>query len=110
MFDYDKLSALISKSGKSKAHLCRAMGKPEYYLRDVLKQKTIIPDDLQIILAAELGTSVEFLNGIEEKEKAPTGFIGRGEEAFLEYVDKIDDLDTLLSILDRVNRKIQEHK
>ena len=69
MFDYDKLSALISKSGKSKAHLCRAMGKPEYYLRDVLKQKTIIPDDLQIILAAELGTSVEFLNGIEEKEK-----------------------------------------
>ena len=48
------------------------MGKPEYQLRDVLKQKTIIPDDLQIILAKELGTTVEFLNGIEEKEKSPT--------------------------------------
>lgn len=72
MFDYDKLAELIDKSGKSKAHLCRKMGKPEYYLRDVLKQKTIIPDDLQIILAKELGTTVEFLNGIEEKEKSPT--------------------------------------
>ena len=72
MFDYDKLAELIDKSGKSKAHLCRKMGKPEYYLRDVLTQKTIIPDDLQIILAKELGTTVEFLNGIEEKEKSPT--------------------------------------
>ena len=79
MFDYDKLAELIDKSGKSKAHLCRKMGKPEYYLRDVLKQKTIIPDDLQIILAKELGTTVEFLNGIEEKEKPLTN--GEGLDA-----------------------------
>lgn len=73
MFDYDKLDELIKQSGKTKSHLCRTMGKPVYYLRDVINQKTLIPDDLQIILANELGTTVEYLNGIsDQKEKNPT--------------------------------------
>lgn len=71
MFDYDKLAVLIEQSGKTKTHLCKAMGKPGYYLRDVLKQKTAIPDELQTILAKELGTTVEYLNGKFEQKEMP---------------------------------------
>lgn len=62
MFNYDKLEQLIANSGKTKTYLCKKMGKPAYYLRDVLKQKTAIPNELQNILADELGTTVEYLN------------------------------------------------
>ena len=72
MFDYDKLERLIRESGKTKSHLCRAMGKPVYYLRDAIGQKTAIPDELQAILADELGVTVEYLNGLtDQKEKSP---------------------------------------
>lgn len=62
-------------------------------------------------ISAKYNVSVEWLKGeTDKKEKTPAVVIGRGEKAFLEYVDGIEDLDTLLSILDHVNRKIQEHK
>lgn len=72
MFNYDKLSQAIVRSGKSKAYLCRKIGKPEYYLRDVIKQKNKISEENQAILAAELGVTVAYLNDAEQKEK-PTG-------------------------------------
>lgn len=71
MFMYDRLEDLIAESGKTKAYLCRKMGRKEYYLRDVVRQKNVIPDDLVAILAAELKTSVEYLNG-ESNEKHPS--------------------------------------
>lgn len=71
MFMYDRLEDLIAESGKTKAYLCRKMGRKEYYLRDVIRQKNIIPDDLVAILAEELKTSVEYLNG-ESDEKHPS--------------------------------------
>lgn len=70
MFNYDKLAGLIESSGKSKAYLCRKVGKPEYYLRDVIKQKNKIPDDIQAILAEELNVTVEYLNDLDEKKPA----------------------------------------
>ena len=67
MFQYDLLESLIAQSGKTKTYLCKQMGRPPYYLRDVIKQKNKIPDDLQEILAQELGTTVAALNGEKEK-------------------------------------------
>ena len=71
MFMYDRLEKLISESGKTKSYLCRKLGRKEYYLRDVMRQKNVIPDELVEILAAELKTSVEYLNG-ESDEKHPS--------------------------------------
>lgn len=71
MFNYDKLEQEIAKSGKTKTYLCQKLNRPAYYLRDVLKQKNIIPEDYQKILAEELGVTVEYLNDKENiKEKA----------------------------------------
>lgn len=69
MLNYGKLDKLITESGKTKTYLCQKMGRPVYYLRDVIKQKTAIPHDLQVILAEELGTTVAYLN--DEDEKTP---------------------------------------
>lgn len=75
MFNYDRLEKCIAESGKSKSYLCRRLGRKEYYLRDIIRQKNSIPRDYQEILAEELGTTVEYLNGETDiKEKAaPSG-------------------------------------
>lgn len=72
MFNYDKLSDAIDCSGKTKTYLCQKLGRPAYYLRDVIKQKNAIPADYQIILAHELGVTVEYLNDREDKKDQPT--------------------------------------
>lgn len=64
--DYDRLKEAIQNSGKKKKYLCEKMGKPPYYLRDVIKQKNKIPEDLQKILAEELFVTVEWLNGADD--------------------------------------------
>ena len=92
LFNYDKLERLIKESGKTKSHLCRAMGKPVYYLRDAIGQKTAIPDELQAILAEELGVTVEYLNGLtDQKEKTPTP---DGAEAIPGYEDLSEENKT----------------
>ena len=78
MFNYDKLDTLIDESGKTKSFLCRQMGKPVYYLRDVLKQRTAIPLELQEILARELGVTVAYLNDEEQTKKPATEVTGEG--------------------------------
>lgn len=98
MFDYARLEQLISESGKTKTHLCKVMGKPSYYLRDVFKQKTAIPADLQEILAKELETTVSYLNGEEENKKSPApegaelipGYSDLSEEEKKKVSDYID--------------------
>lgn len=72
MFNYDKLVNAIEQSGKTKTYLCQKLGRPPYYLRDVIKQKNAIPSEYQNILAHELGVTVEYLNdSVEQKEKLP---------------------------------------
>ena len=70
MFNYDKLKTLIDESGKTKTFLCKKLGREPYYLRDVLKQKTAIPYEYQVILARELNVTVDYLNDEEEKNPA----------------------------------------
>lgn len=69
MFNYDKLNEAIEKSGKTKAHLCRKLGRPPYFLRDVVRIKTALSSGDQKILADELGVTVAWLNDEEENIK-----------------------------------------
>ena len=71
LFNYDKLDECIKKSGKTRTYLCAQLGRPAYYLRDVLRQHNTIPDEYQQILARELGVTVEYLNDQEETKKDP---------------------------------------
>ena len=73
MLNYDKLEVAIKKSGKTKTYLCEKLGRPPYYLRDVLKQKNAIPAQYQQILAQELSVTVEWLNDECEKKPATNG-------------------------------------
>lgn len=92
MFNYDKLDTLIDESGKTKSFLCRQMGKPVYYLRDVLKQRTAIPLELQEILARELGVTVAYLNDEEQTKKPATEVTGdRRSYAVQMVMDATDD-------------------
>lgn len=92
MFNYDKLNNLIKVSGKTKTFLCRQIGREPYYLRDVFRQRTTIPMEYQQILARELGTTVEYLNDEEEKEKPATEVTG-DDEVTNEILDLLGDLD-----------------
>lgn len=81
MLNYDKLSTLIAESGKTKTYLCKKMGRPSYYLRDVLRQKNAIPEDLLTILAAELDTTPAFLRDEQydtDKKEEPATSKGDG--------------------------------
>lgn len=77
MFNYDKLEKAIKQSGKTKTYLCQKMGRPVYYLRDVIKQKNAIPSELQRILADELGVTVAWLN--DEEAEIPVTISSNGE-------------------------------
>lgn len=69
MFNYDKLDKAIRDSGKTRTYLCQKLGRPPYYLRDVLRQKNNIPLEYQKILADECGVTVEYLNDISDKNE-----------------------------------------
>lgn len=71
LFNYDKLADAIERSGKTKTYLCQKLGRPAYYLRDVIKQKNAIPPEYQTILAHELGVTVEYLNDSAEQKEKP---------------------------------------
>ena len=100
MFNYDKLENAIAKSGKTKTYLCQKLNRPAYYLRDVLKQKNIIPMEYQIILADELGVSVEWLNDESDiKEKAAPISGSDLSEKEVEFLRKVDFLNPAMQRL-----------
>lgn len=63
LFNYNRMESMIAQSGKTKLHLCRAMGVSKTYLRDAKKQGTDISGEKLRILAAELNTTPEYLRG-----------------------------------------------
>lgn len=91
MFNYDKLADLIKASGKTKTFLCKQLGREPYYLRDVLKQKTAVPYEYQVILAKELNTTVEYLN--DEETKKPATEVTGEDEVTNEILGLLGDLD-----------------
>lgn len=77
MFNYNRMESMIAQSGKTKLHLCRAMGVSKTYLRDAKTQGTDISGEKLHILAAELNTTPEYLRGETDdpgikKKRPPT--------------------------------------
>lgn len=117
MFNYDRLKQCIDESGKTKSYLCRCLGRPDYYLKYVIRQKNSIPWNYQEILARELGTTVEYLNGLTDEkspslqnEKAPApvfpGTGSKADELRRQIYDmtasmSVDDLEHLHALLSR---------
>lgn len=70
LFRYDRMNELVHDTGVKKAHICRKLGKSQYYLRDAEKINTdITGDDLKIIADA-LMTTPAYLSG-ESDQKTP---------------------------------------
>ena len=80
MFNYERLKECICESGKTKTYLCKKLGRPQYYLRDVLKNENAIPDNLQVVLAEELGTTVAYLNNESDIKEQPIRFTDEPED------------------------------
>ncbi len=84
--DFDRLDKLVEETGKTKSHLCRCIGKTRYYLRDAKKFNLNVPDEIIETLAAELGTTADYLTGrtdIKEKPPASAREIERQTEELL---------------------------
>lgn len=92
MFRYDRLDELIQKTGKKKNHLSIAMGHSGRYLNDAKKQKTNIKGDDLLFLAAELGTTPEYLSGeSDEKKPVQKNELSDIRRAVDEELDKMTD-------------------
>ena len=82
MFRYDRLDELVAETGKKKNYLSTRMGHSGRYLNDAKKQNIQIKRADLEILAAELGTTPEYLNDETDKKEKP--------------VPKEDELDRVL--------------
>ena len=83
MFRYDRLDELVAESGKKKNYLSIRMGHSGRYLNDAKKQNIQIKLADVKILAEELNTTVEYLNGESKQKEKPLTV--NGEE--LNYSD-----------------------
>lgn len=92
MFRYDRLDALVAETGKKKNYLSMRMGHSGRYLNDAKKQNIQIKKPDVEILAEELGTTPEYLNGETDKKEKPLTV--NGEE--LNYSD--------MQLLDAIHR------
>lgn len=63
MLMFDRLNALAKEKGVSKSHLCRLIGRNEYYLRDCEKKQIEIEPKNIVIIAKALGTTSDYLLG-----------------------------------------------
>ena len=82
--DFDRLDKLLRRSGKSKAYLCRALGRSPYYLRDAKRVGTRLREEDIELIASELGCTPEYLCGLSDCDKKP-------QENIL-YRREIDDI------------------
>lgn len=71
MFRYDRLDELVAETGKKKNYLSIRMGHSGRYLNDAKKQNIQIKKHDVEILAAELGTTPEYLNDETDKKEKP---------------------------------------
>lgn len=59
--DISRIVELAKKQGKTMAHLCRLLGKTRSYLNDVRRGACVLPYNSIEIIAADLGTTPEYL-------------------------------------------------
>ena len=65
------MNALAQEKGIKKAHICRKLGKPVYYLRDVERNRSDIQGESLRIMADILGTTPEYLSGKTDEKEPP---------------------------------------
>ena len=105
--DFYRFEKLIEDAGKSKSYLCRIIGKNRYYLRDAKKLNLNVPDDVIETLAAELGTTADYLTGqsdIKEKPPAEAGDIRKQAEEIIARMDQ----DQLLEFIAMATEKLRQ--
>ena len=61
--DTTRIKELTKSQGKTLSHVCQLIGRKVYYLNDLKKTSEMMSDEDLRIIAANLGTSVEYLNG-----------------------------------------------
>lgn len=59
----DRIKALAKEQGKSITYLCSLFNRPKYYLNDIKKNDSEIPEEYLKIIANELNTTVAYLKG-----------------------------------------------
>ena len=69
---FDKIRSLAKEKDITLNSICRAIGKSTSYFADKERLKKDIPEDILVIVADRLGTTVAYLRGeTDEKEKPP---------------------------------------
>ena len=96
LFRYDRMNILVQKTGVSKSHICRQLGKSRYYLRNAEKQQTNIQGESLQIIADILGTTPEYLSG-ETDDNNPS--VSRNESG-----RKETPTDTMAQIMETARR------
>ena len=96
LFRYDRMNALVQEKGIKKAHICRKLGKTNYYLRDAEKYRTDIQGESLRIIADILGTTPEYLSG-ETDDNNPS--VSRNESG-----RKETPTDTMAQIMETARR------
>ena len=61
--DTARIVALCKKQGKSMTHLCNLIGKGRGYIKDVRYKDRDMPEEYLQAIAADLGTTPEYLRG-----------------------------------------------
>lgn len=59
--DTTRIVELSKKQGKSMTHLCKLIGKYRNYFADVRSKDLTVPTEYLVIIAEDLGTTVEYL-------------------------------------------------
>ncbi len=96
MIDLERLDAAIRESGKTRLYISARLGKPQYFITNIFRRKTDVPDDIKEGLARELGVSVAYLCG-ETDDKTPRRRVVRvpvyGQVAAGIPIDAITDIE-----------------
>ena len=61
--DTTRIKELAKAQGKTLSYVCQLIGRKVYYLNDLKKTSEMMADEDLHILAANLGTSAEYLKG-----------------------------------------------
>ena len=61
--DTTRIKELAKSQGKTLSYVCQLIGRKVYYLNDLKKTSEMMSDEDLRIIAANLGTSVEYLKG-----------------------------------------------
>ena len=107
-----RINTLLAERGISKGDFFEACGITSATYSQWNTGKIAVPRSRTLNRIADyLGVSAEYLRTGDETKKEERPQSGTpNRDALLKYVAETDDLDTLLVLLDAVNRKLQERR